>query len=94
MKQHGYVKDFYTRPDQTRVYLVFAPSKDIPDLVLGAYPHMATVEQKDLWSPCINWKALPQDLKYAQYFQPSRSPLSRLTCAAVSPCAGGGTGAT
>ncbi len=74
MKQHGYVKDFYTRPDQTRVYLVFAPSKDIPDLVLGAYPHMATVEQKDLWPPCINWKALPQDLKYAQYFQPSRSP--------------------
>ena len=96
MHQRGYIQDVYTLPDQSRVYLVYAPSKGVPDLVLGVSPYMATVGQEDIRAPCINWKALPSGLKYAQYFQPSRSPLPSLTCAAVSRAflPGGGTGAT
>ena len=61
--QRGHIHAVQTLPDKTRLYLVFAPSPEVPDFLSGVYPFMATLKQEDLRTPCIEWKPLRHSLR-------------------------------
>ncbi len=62
--QRAYIKEVYTLPNRERVYLVFAPSENVPDFeVDGVFPFVATVGGQEIMPPCVSWHPLHQEDK-------------------------------
>lgn len=92
--QRGHVQAVYTKPDKTRVYLVFAASAEVPDLRVNTHPFMATLTQEDLRSPCIEWKTLRLSLRSVLFQSKSFPQAPPLICACGFPGGGPRPGST
>jgi len=64
--QRAVVRDVYTLPDQTRVYLVLAASTEAPDLAAGSvYPWITTLTDDNLCTPLVSWKPMQDEARSA-----------------------------